>query len=85
MIDISGDHLILVQNWSLDKDMGRKLESRWMGPRLVTQRISDVTIMVRKLYRNGKAKKYHVDDLKDYVPRAVRDLSAMNFAPGQLP
>jgi len=63
------DDLVLVRNHVIDKQHGRKLESKWMGPRLITKMVSDVSAEVTNVYGDGKAKKYHVNDLKVYMPR----------------
>lgn len=61
--------LVLVRAHALDKEHGRKLDSRWLGPRLLVEYMSPVSASVRNVYGDGKTKKYHIDDLKTYIPR----------------
>lgn len=62
--------LILVRDFEKDKYCGRKLDSRWVGPRIFTEiTLSGVSRFVQELYRE-EVKKYHLDDLKTYCPRA---------------
>jgi hypothetical protein len=62
--------LVLVRSHALDKEHRRKLESRWLGLRLITNMPSEVSADVTNIYGDGKVKKYHFNDLKVYVPRA---------------
>ncbi|TAQ83554.1 hypothetical protein B7494_g8120 [Chlorociboria aeruginascens] len=64
--------LVLVRHHQLDKNKGKKLESRWLGPRLVVSKPSEVSARVANIYGDGKVKKYHIDDLKVYVPRSIQ-------------
>jgi hypothetical protein len=64
--------LVLVRDIQKDKQHGKKLDSRWMGPRLLTQLHSPVTGYVQNIYGDGKTKKYHLDHLKVYCPRSDR-------------
>ena len=65
----TGD-LVLVRNHAVDGQRGRKLESKWLGPRLlVSLSSSGLTGRVRELYGEGGTKKYHLNDLLLYVER----------------
>ena len=86
----AGD-LVLVRDFQKEKHHGRKLETNWLGPRLLTEVTqSGVSAYVRELYAD-KTKKYHLDDLKTYCSRQTTDNSttidrgAMLYAgfPGQ--
>lgn len=69
--------LVLVRRFQLDKDKGRKLESKWDGPRLLTTVTQGgVTGYVREVYGEGQGKKYHLDDLRTYVPRTNQQIQA---------
>ncbi len=61
---------VLVRDFERDKHHRRKLEARWVGPRILTEITSSgVSGFVQELYSEG-VKKYHLDDLKTYCPRA---------------
>ena len=61
--------LVLVRDFQKEKHFGRKLESNWIGPRLLTEVTqSGVSGYVQELY-GEKVKKYHLDDLKKYCAR----------------
>jgi len=65
----AGD-LVLVRQFELDKQHGRKLEPRWGPPKLLREVLTNgVTGWVSDVYGLLPAKKYHLDDLKVYVPR----------------
>lgn len=84
--------LVLVRDCEKDKHHGRKLDARWIGPRILTEITSSgVSGFVQELY-GEEVKKYHLDDLKTYCPRAENsptttsiNLTAMSLAefPGQ--
>ncbi len=62
--------LVLVRDFERDKHHGRKLDARWLGPRILTEITSSgVSGFVQELY-GEEVKKYHLDDLKTYCPRA---------------
>ncbi len=62
--------LVLVRNHAVDRQRGRKLESKWLGPRLlVSLSLSGLTGRVKELYGEGGTKKYHLNDLILYVER----------------
>ncbi len=63
--------LVLLWNAQLEKQHGRKLESRWSEPhRLVQVNPGGVSGMVSKLYGDGSVRRIHLDDMKVYCPRA---------------
>ena len=63
--------LVLVRDFQLAKDKGRKLEARWGTPRLLERMShSGVSGHVRQLHDPpGKTKRFHLDDFLLYVPR----------------
>ena len=62
--------LVLVRDFEGDKHHGRKLDAHWIGPRILTEITSSgLSGFVQELY-GEEVKKYHVDDLKTYCPRA---------------
>lgn len=63
--------LIVVRSHAVDSQKGRKLEGRWLGPRLlVSYTISRLSAYVREVHRVGKPKRYHLDDIILYNPRS---------------
>ena len=59
----------MVRDIQRDKHHGRKLDARWLGPRLlVGVSTSGVSGYVQELY-DDKVKRYHFDDLKVYCAR----------------
>ena len=78
--------LVLVRDLQRDKDHGRKLDVRWLGPKLlVGVSTSGVSGYVQDLY-DDKIKRYHLDDLKVYCERkggnneSSIDRGAMRYA-----
>lgn len=64
--------LVLLWNAQLEKQHGRKLESRWSEPqRLVKVNSGGVSGMVSKLYGDGSLRRIHLDDMKVYCPRSI--------------
>ena len=62
--------LVLVRNHALDRQRGRKLESKWLGPRLlVLLSLLGPTKRVKEIFGEGGIKKYHLNDLILYVER----------------
>ena len=62
--------LVLVRNPALDNQKGRKLEARWLGPRLFLKWVKHKhSGFVRELHGNGAPKRYHIDDLIVYHER----------------
>lgn len=67
---VEGD-LVMVRRHEIDQQKGRKLESRWDGPRLLVRMSArGNSAFVRELH-GTKEKRYHVDNLKVYVRRGV--------------
>ncbi|MCJ1461993.1 hypothetical protein MMC07_000593 [Pseudocyphellaria aurata] len=65
--------LVLVRDFQRDKDHGRKLDARWIGPRVIVGlTATGVAAFVRELY-GVQAKRYHLNDLKVYLPRRERE------------
>ena len=62
--------LVLVRDFERDKHYGRKLDARWIGPRILIEITSSgVSGFVQELYVK-EVKKYHLDNLKTYCPQA---------------
>ena len=62
--------LVLVRDFEKDKHHGRKLDARWIGPRIFIEiTLSKVSGFVQELY-GGEVRKYHLDNLKTYCPQA---------------
>jgi len=63
--------LVLIRDFQLAKDKGRKLEPRWTTARIVEKiSHSGVSAHIRQLHEHpGRTKRYHIDDLVVYVPR----------------
>ena len=60
----------------MDSQKGRKLESRWLGPRIiVSYTASGSSAYVRELHGSGKTKRYHLNDLLLYNPRSAFKLN----------
>ena len=65
--------LVLVRHHAIDNQRGRKLEAKWLGPRLLTRlSASRLSGYVRELHGDGKEKKYHINDLLLYYERQNR-------------
>ena len=62
--------LVLVRNHQVDNQRGRKLEARWLGPRLLVKwthhRRSG---WIRELHGTATPKRYHIDDIILYHKR----------------
>jgi hypothetical protein len=93
----AGD-LVLVRLHKVDAHLGMKLSPKWSEPKLLVSVSANGTSgHVRKVYGDGSTKRYHMDDLRQYVPRppdvspleqvgtVVTDRKAMKYAgdPGQ--
>lgn len=64
--------LVLVRNHAVDGQRGRKLEAKWLGPRiLVSYSASKVLAHIREIYGDGKTKKYHLNDIVLYKERSA--------------
>ncbi len=62
----------MVRDFERDKHHSRKLDARWIGPRILTEITSSgVSGFVQELY-GEEVKKYHLDDLKTYCPQAEK-------------
>lgn len=73
----AGD-LVLVRNHAVDGQRGRKLESKWLEPRLlVSLSSSGLTGRVRELYGEDGTKQYHLNDLIFYVERKDFEVSGV--------
>ena len=71
--------LVLVRDFERDKHHGRKLDARWIGPRMLTEITSSgVSGFVQELY-GEEVKKYHLDDLKTYCPRVENSLTTTSI------
>ena len=58
--------LVLVSNHAVDGQRGRKLEAKWLGPRiLVSYSASKVSAHVGEIY-GDKTKKHHLNDIVLY-------------------
>jgi hypothetical protein len=67
----AGD-LVLLRDLARDKHHGRKLDPRWTEPRIV-ERLSNngMSAYIRSLHDPpSRAKRYHIDDLRIYIPRS---------------
>lgn len=65
-------NLVLVRNHAVDTQRGRKLEAKWLGPRiLVSYSASKVSAHIREIYGDGKTKKYHLNDIVLYKERTA--------------
>lgn len=63
--------LVVVRNHAVDSQKGRKLEGRWLGPRiLVSYTASRLSAYVREVHGVGKPKRYHLDDILLYNPHS---------------
>lgn len=61
----------MVKNHAVDSQRGRKLEGRWLGPRiLVSYTASKLSAYIREVHGVGKPKRYHLDDILLYNPRS---------------
>ena len=61
---------VLVRNFERDKHHWRKLDARWVGPRILKEITSSgISGFLQELY-GKKVKKYQLDDLKTYCPQA---------------
>ncbi len=63
--------LVIVRNHSVDAQKGRKLEAKWLGPRLLTRVTTHGrSAYVREIHGTGEGKRYHLDDIMLYQQRA---------------
>lgn len=69
--------LVMVRDLQRDKQHGRKLDARWLGPRLLVGiSSSGVSGYVQELY-DDRVKRYHLDDLKVYCHREGAENNTM--------
>ena len=62
--------LVLVRNHAVDRQHGRKLEAKWLGPRLFVKWSSHRRSgYIRELHGDGKLKRYSIDDILQYHQR----------------
>src|SRR5437588_9709936 len=63
--------LVLIRDFQVAKDKGRKLDARWSTPRILEKvSHSGVSAHLRQLHDPpGITKRYHFDDVLLYVPR----------------
>ena len=63
--------LVLVRDLQLDKQKGRKLDPKWLGPRILVKFTEGGhSAWVREVYGPQKLKRYHINDLIQYHERA---------------
>lgn len=83
------EDLVVVQNHAVDSQKGIKLESRWLGPRiLVSYTASGLSAYVREIHGSGKTKRYHLNDLLLYNPRSafkLNDTTILQKSHGTVP
>lgn len=81
--------LVVVRNHAVHSQKGRKLESRWLGPRiLVLYTASGLSAYVRELHGSGKAKRYHLNGPLLYNPRSafkINDTTILQTSHGTVP
>ena len=68
-IPTPGD-LVVVRNHAVDNQRGRKLEAKWLGPRLLTRVTAHgLSGYVRELHGSGQEKRYSLNDMLLYHER----------------
>lgn len=73
--------LVVMRNHAVDSQKERKLESRWLGLRiLVSYTAPGLSAYVGKLYGSGNTKRYQLNDLLLYNPRSALKLNDHNYA-----
>lgn len=80
--------LVMVRDIERDKSHGRKLDARWLPPRLWTEISSSEVAGYVKDFYNDQIKEYHLDALKVYCSReenvtVPRNAMALAGFPGQ--
>ena len=64
--------LVIVRNHAVDNQRGRKLEAKWLGPRLLTRVTTHgLSGYVRELHGSGQAKRYNMNDMLLYHEREL--------------
>lgn len=70
--------LVLLRQFVIDKEKGRKLEPRWEGPYLLVKVAKEGVSGFLQDLKTGKVKgKYAFDAMKTYVPREVKAVGLM--------
>jgi len=78
----AGD-LVIVRHHAVDNQRGRKLESRWLGPRLLVNLTpSGNSGHVQELHGDGATKRYHLNDILLYKERETFQKEGVTFEPG---
>ena len=73
--------LVLVRNHQKDKQHGKKLEAKWLGPRMLVRWTNDkLSGWVRELHGAGNPKRYHLDDMVMYYEREKVFLGSVQLA-----
>ena len=68
-IPAPGD-LVVVRNHAINSQKGKKLESKWLRPRLLTRVTEhELSGYVRELHGTGQGKRYHMNDMMMYYER----------------
>ncbi len=74
-------NMVLIRDHQRDKTHGRKLDTRWLGPRLLVGLTPNgVSGYVREVYGSGEVKRYHLDDLRKWITREVGNHTAYQTA-----
>lgn len=62
-----GRDLVVVRNYTVDSQRGRKLEGRWLGPRiLVSYTAAKLSAYVREVHGVRNPKRYHLNEILFY-------------------
>jgi hypothetical protein len=75
--------LVLIKNHSLsDKDAGvmQKFNNRWIGPVVLSKKVSEVTYEIQNFHTKKPMGKRHVADMKPYFQRKEDTAVRMNIA-----
>ena len=79
-----GDQGKCLRQLDIDAQKGRKLEAKWLGPRLLVSKTKHgMSGYVREIYREGKLKRYHLNDML-WGEMAVLTGVYMGFCNGQI-
>lgn len=75
--------LVIVRNHAVDAQKGRKLEAKWLGPRIFTgYTATGLSGHVREVHGEGVTKKYHLNDILLYKDRRPFHLDDVEVAQG---
>ena len=67
--------LVMVRHSAIDNQHGRKLDPKWLGPRiLVRWAKGKVSAYVREVHGDPTEKRYHVNDMMTYYARQADDI-----------